>query len=303
MLRLAATRPRDRVVGSYFAISDALASQTLREDTMTRDASRLLLIAGGGLALVAFAAPAAAQSNSVPNLQPDPGGWTHPFGGSFPPVPGSALPVGHDPGHVYLNPVASYKFGDLSNPNLKPWVKEAMKKDIEEIDGGKIQFTPNSSCLPTGVPAFMLMPGPFFILQTPTKVVMIEEQTYKSRHIYLNVPHSANPKPSYNGESIGYYQGDSLVVDTIGFNTKTMTDSFRTPHTEKLHVMERWHTIEDGYTLEAEITVEDPDTFYHPWKTYQRYQRGRRPIVEFICAENNTNLFDYRMPTANKPDF
>jgi len=211
-------------------------------------ASRLLHFAGGALGLLAaHATPAAAQSNSVPNLQPDPGGWTHPFGGTFPPVAGSPPPVSQDPSHPYINPVVSFKFGDISNPNLKPWAKEVMKKDNEEITRGKIAFTANSSCRPSGVPAFMLMPGPFYILQAPTKVIMIEEQTYKSRHIYLNVPHSTNPKPSYYGESVGFYEGDSLIVDSIGFNTKTVVDSFRTPHTEKLHVTERWgerdHTL------------------------------------------------------------
>jgi hypothetical protein len=58
-----------------------------------------------------------------------------------------------------------------------------------------------------------------------------------------------------------------------------------------------------GNMLEVNITVDDPDTFYRPWKTYQRYQRGQRPLAEFICAENNQNLFDYHMPVAEKPDF
>jgi len=119
----------------------------------------------------------------------------------------------------------------------------------------------------------------------------------------LNEPHSANVKPSWLGESVGHYEGDTLVVDTIGLNTKTVVDSFRTPHTEKLHVVERWHLIDGGNMLEVNITVDDPDTFHRPWQTYQRYQRGLRPLAEFICAENNQNLFDYHMPVADKPDF
>ena len=86
-----------------------------REGTMAGFASRLLLIVSGALAL---AAPAAAQSSSVPNLQSGPGGWTHPFGGAFPPVPGSALPVRQDPGHPFVNPVQSFRFGDVSNPKI-----------------------------------------------------------------------------------------------------------------------------------------------------------------------------------------
>jgi hypothetical protein len=239
----------------------------------------------------------------VPNLQSGPGGWTHPFGGEFPLVQGSAIPVRQDPGHRFVNAVVSFRSGDISNPNLKQWAKDVMMKDNKEIDAGKIQFTANSSCLPAGVPVFMLVPGPFYLLQTSTKVVMIEETGQHARHIYLNVPHAANVKPSWFGESIGHYEGDTLVVDTLGVNSKSVVDSYRTPHTEKLHVVERWHLIDGGNMLEVNITVDDPDTFYRPWQTYQRYQRGQRPLAEFICAENNQIIFDYHMPVADKPDF
>jgi hypothetical protein len=276
----------------------------IKRETMIRFVLRLLLPVVGALALVsALIAAAAAQSSYVPNFQSGPGGWTHPFGGAFPPVQGSALPVRQDPGHIFVAAGVSFRFGDISNPNLKQWVKDAMKKDNDEIDAGKIQFTPNSSCVPAGVPLFMLLPGPFYFLQTPAKVVILEEQTQKSRHVYLNVPHSANVKPSWFGESVGRYEGDTLVVDTIGLNSRTIVDTFRTPHTAKLHVVERWHLIDGSNMLEVNITVDDPDTFYRPWQTYQRYQRGQRPMAEDVCAENNTNLFDYHMPVADMPDF
>jgi len=268
-------------------------------------ASRSLLIAGGALGIVlTLAAPAAPQSAPVPNLQ-SAGGWSHPFHGAFPPVQGSALPVQQDPGHPYINAILTNRIGDISNPNLKPWAKEVMKKDNEEINAGKIEFSAGSSCLPAGVPAFLQLPGPFFVLQTPTKVIILEEQNQEVRTIYLNVPHSAVVKPSWYGESVGRYEGDTLVVDTIGLNTKTMIDLFRTPHTEKLHVVERWHLIDGGNMLEVNITVEDPDTFYHPWETYQRYQRRQRPLQEWVCTENNQNqnLFDFHTPTADKVDF
>ena len=127
-------------------------------ETMIR--SGPLLSAGGALAIVlAFAAPGAAQPANAPNLQSGPGGWTHPFGGAFPAVQGSAVPVQQDSRHTFVNPVVSFRFGDISNPNLRQWAKEAMKKDNDEIDAGKIQFTANSSCLPSGVPVFMLLPG------------------------------------------------------------------------------------------------------------------------------------------------
>jgi hypothetical protein len=68
-------------------------------------------------------------------------------------------------------------------------------------------------------------------------------------------------------------------------------------------VVERWHLIDGGNMLEVNLTVDDFDTFYDPWETYLRYQRGRAPFGEQICPENNTNLFDYHMPVADRPDF
>jgi len=135
------------------------------------------------------------------------------------------------------------------------------------------------------------------------KVVIIDEAGPTVRHVYLNVPHTPNVKPSWRGESIGWYEGDTLVVDTIGQNTKTVVDRFGTPHTEKLHVVERWRVIDQGLTLRVDIEVDDPDTFYQPWRTYQLFRRTNGPLVEEICAENNTPLFDYGTPTDDTPDF
>jgi len=117
------------------------------------------------------------------------------------------------------------------------------------------------------------------------------------------VPHSAHLKPSWYGESVGRYEGDTLVVDTIGMNDKAYLDGFRTPHTEKLHVMERYKLINDGKTIQVIFTVEDPGTFYEPWTAINNLRRVQRPMHEEACAENNTHLFDYGMPVANKPDF
>jgi len=129
------------------------------------------------------------------------------------------------------------------------------------------------------------------------------EGDHQVRHVYMNVPHSAAPKPSWYGESVGHYEGDTLVIDTIGMNAKTVVDIYRTPHTEKLHVVERWRRIDNGQGMEVVFTVDDPDTFVKPWTAKRRYRRIDQDFIEKICAENNTNIFDYHMPTAAKPDF
>jgi hypothetical protein len=218
-------------------------------------------------------------------------------------------PVANDPAHPFVpngtRAQPTYRIADLSNPNLKPSVKERMKKDNDEVLAGKIAFTARSSCRPAGVPGFMAYGGanPVFFLQTPKEVWMIFSGNQEVRRIYLDVPHSENPKPSWYGESVGHYEGDTLVVDTVGMNDKTVVDPYRTPHTERLHVEERWKMIEGGTAMEVSFTVEDPDTFYEPWSGMRRYRRVKQEMLEEVCAENNQHLFDYHIPVADKPDF
>jgi hypothetical protein len=263
-------------------------------------ASRYVPVLVGTL-VVAFGlnTEAGEQPGHVPLLQDGPQLWEHDFGVVFPPVPGSAPPTWQDPSRPFVRG-RTWHIPDLSNANIKQWAKDVMKKDVEEIDKGKLQFNASASCLPTGVPNFLQDGGPYLIVQAPDKVVMIDEAGPVVRHIYLNVPHSKNPKPSWMGESVGRYEGDALVIDTIGMNDKTRLDRFGTPHSDKVHVIERWRLVEDG--LRVDVTVEDPDTFYQPWGTYQVYHRDDRPLAVELCAENNQQ-FDYHMPVAEKPDF
>src|SRR5437764_9665362 len=116
-------------------------------------------------------------------------------------------------------------------------------------------------------------PDPLVFIQTPGQVRIIWREDNQSRRVYMNVPHSANLKPSWFGESVGHYEGDTLVVDTIGLNDRTFIDNFRTPHTDKLHVVTRIHLIEGGKTLEVNLHVEDPGAFTTPWNATQHYRR------------------------------
>ena len=246
----------------------------------------------------------------LPNFSGSNVGWVS-VGGEWIPLPGSPPPVTQDPAHRYTpNNVGgqpTFRIADISNPNLKQWAKDVMKKDNDEVLAGKFAYTARSACKAAGVPGFdVLLGGALYILQSPTKVVMIFSGNAEARHIWLNVPHSTNPKPSWYGESVGHYEGDTLVVDTIGLNDKTFLDNYRTPHTDKLHVTERWRLIEDGKKLEILITVDDPDTFYEPWQALRQYNRVNRTFTEDVCSENNINNpfgIDYGTPVAEKPDF
>ena len=158
------------------------------------------------------------------------------------------------------------------------------------------------------MPGWLLYPvRPVWFLQTPKVVTMIWEEDHMVRHIYLNVPHSANPKPSWFGESVGHYENGELVVDTIGLSTKmSFLDMFRTPHSEKLHVTERFKLTADGKFLEVFVKVEDEDTFNEPMYMMARWRKQTDEWREFICAENNSDRFSHNLfpiPEAKKPDF
>jgi hypothetical protein len=180
-----------------------------------------------------------------------------------------------------------------------------MKKDNDEVLAGKIAFTARSSCMPAGIPWFLAYGGaqPYYFIQMPKQVWMIFSGDQQVRRIYLDVPHSAKPKPSWYGESVGRYEGDTLVVDTIGLSDKTFVDPYRTPHTDKLRVIERWKVINDGKNLEVQFTVDDPDTYYQPWSGLRRYRASDRDYAEEVCAENNEMLFDYKIPMAGRLEF
>ena len=271
---------------------------------------RKLLQAGAALAVL-LAAPtarlAAQPAASVPDFSSNGTAWQTNNGGEFIAVPGSPTPLRQDPAHPFVpngtGKQPTYRIADLTDPNLKQWAKDVMKKDNDEVLGGKIAFTPASSCKPAGVPAFMLAGGPYYFVQSPKEVVIITQGDHQVRRIHLDVPHSKNPKPSWYGESVGHYEGDALVVDTIGLSTQSFVDNYRTPHTEKLHVTERWKLIDDGKTLEVAMTIDDPGTYNQPWQAIRRFRRVQQTLEEESCAENNQHLFDYHMPVADKADF
>jgi hypothetical protein len=272
---------------------------------MSQYAFRSWLIAGGAAALVA-AAQATAQP-AIPDFSSNGTGWQTGNGGEFGVVEGAPSPLRQDPAHPFVGngqgKQPTYRIADLSNPNLKPWAKDVMKKDNDEVLAGKIAYTPASSCKPGGVPAIDLQGGPFYFAQGSKEVVILLEQDHQVRHVYLDVPHSASVKPSWYGESVGHYEnGDTLVVDTIGLSTKSFVDNYRTPHTEKLHVVERFKLIDGGKQMQINITVDDPDTYNQPWQAVRTYRKMQGALQEEACAENNF-FFDYGIPKADKADF
>jgi hypothetical protein len=279
----------------------------------------------GMIAAMMFGLPAGAAETVVPDFAPDSRtGWiagdrdsVTPVGQDFLPPPSGPGPITFDKAHPYVDSATSRRTGaqptlrvaDLTNPILLPWTREALRKVNERALSALVMFTPKERCWPIGVPGFLLYPvTPVYFLQTPKEVVLIWEEDHMVRHVYLTERHSPDVKPSWFGESVGHYEnGDTLVVDTIGLNTKTFVDSFRTPHTEKLHVIERFRITDGGTALEVNVHVEDPGAFAVPWNAVQRYRRvAQGPLREQVCAENNATFFDYDVdpiPQASAPDF
>jgi hypothetical protein len=271
--------------------------------------ARLHSIRVSGLLCLVLAAGEGLAQKAPPDFSANQAGWLA-FLNDFTAPESGPKPTTYDPKYPFVQNNSgqqpTFRVADLSNPNIKPWAKDSMRRANDEVLAGKVALTARSSCRPASVPGFMLyVANPVFFMHTPKQVNMIFSGDQQVRRVYLNVPHSTNPKPSWYGESVGHYEDDAMVVDTIAIDKRTFVDNYRTPHTEKLHVTERWKLIDDGKVLEVNIRVDDPDTFYEPWTAIQRYRRVQRPYTEQSCAEGNAYdpFFDYNVPKADKPDF
>jgi hypothetical protein len=269
------------------------------------------LFGNGALLLPALAQDGAKSNARVPDFSSNNAGWVS-IGTDWVAVPGGPPPVADDSAHPYVpnntGKQPTFRVADVNNHNLTQFAKDELKKSNDEVLRGKAMYARESRCWATGVPTYLLNPAqPTFLLQAPDKVTMIWQMDHQVRRIYLNVPHSENPRPSWYGESVGRYEGDALVVDTVGLNTRTFVDNYRTPHSERLHVVERYRLVEDGKTLQAEVTIEDPAVFIEPLKVIHRWRRVQGPMIESSCAEGELgNPFKQDvepLPTADRPDF
>jgi hypothetical protein len=272
---------------------------------------RTSLVASAAIATALASGALAQQSNSHPDFSSNNFGWVSMRGGIVP-MPGSPPPVGQDPRRPLVanntGQQPTFPYADLNNANLTPFALDGLKKANELADTGFAMYSRASRCWATGVPvALNSVVQPIFFIQTPKEVITISQGDQIVRHIYMDVPHSKNPKPSWYGESVGHYEGEWLVVDTIAQDTRTFIDNFRTPHSDKLHVVERYHLIEDGKTLEAEVTIDDPASFIQPVHLKMRSRKAQGPIIESRCADGESfNPFGQKeepIPVARRPDF
>jgi hypothetical protein len=227
--------------------------------------------------------------------------------------------------------------GDYTNPILKPEAAEVVKKFGEIELSGRGSPTPQSQCWPEPLPFILWNPG-MQMLQQPHQITILYNLDHEIRQVRMNQPHPARVTPSWYGDSVGHYEGDTLVIDTVGIKTGrpyAMVDMFGTPYTEALHVVERYQLIDyeaakeaqaragkensrivgtafapdpnyKGKGLQLYFTVVDEGVFTMPWSATITYRRVFRDWPEVVCAENPHNYNtgkDTAVPTSVKPDF
>jgi hypothetical protein len=287
-------------------------------------------IALGLCAMLASGPASSAPAAAIPDFS---GIWWHP---SLPgPEPLASGPTTvtnrsrHDGASDYAQLV-----GDYTNPILKPESAAIVKKFGEMSLAGIVYPSPANQCWPEPVPCiyknFALQ-----LLQKPDEITMLYEQDHEVRHVRMNQAHPAHVTPSWYGDSVGHYEGDTLVIDTVGTRTDrpfAMVDLYGTPYSKALHVVERYRLIDyeqakegldrdakenfragagnidrnyRGKHLQVQYTVEDEGVFTTPWSATITYGRGVTEWPEIVCAENVHVYYgkDENPPTAAKPDF
>jgi len=196
---------------------------------------------------------------------------------------------------------------DLGQPTelpMTPWAAAIYKVNSAKYHGDDpdtVLSDPVFSCYPPGVPRIYLFGFPMQIVQVPGQVFMLFEYDHFVRRIYTDGrPHDMDQGPLWMGDSIGKWEGDTLVADTVSFNDKSLIDRVGHPHSDALHVVERIRRV-DSNSLEIALTVEDPKAFTKPWSTKLIFEsKPDWKIMEQIC-EDNASFIDFNNKSTAKP--
>ena len=262
------------------------------------------------LAAVAVAPQLAAQGErgaGIPRTaegRPDlTGVWQ---GGSTQPGPWEEANSGLGVGGSGRNPNAPVVGSSNDRPAGRegaPYQDWAAAKVLEAYERRGID-DPTGHCLPAGLPrSVMLGLFPQQIVQTPTTIVILYEYMHTFRVISLDAPHPDDLIPSYMGNSVARWDGDTLVVDVIGFNDKTWLAGTGTFHSEALHIVERYTRVSKD-RIDYEVTMEDPNVLTKPWRlTSSLMLREGTRVQEYICAENNLDPDRYERLLEQGVDF
>jgi hypothetical protein len=308
-------------------VNNKIRNRSFRGAALLGVVTAMLLMSGG-------TTPAAEQS-VLPDFFMGGFGWHSRQANIMPPMPGApgeSGPIRDHPDfpHASNNSglLPNERIGDDTSPLLQPWAAQVTREANEKVFAGGFPFSAAQRCFPPGVPGFLgFTAEPMLFLQTTDMMTIVHQRGQTVRRIYLNEKHSDNPTPSWMGESIGHYEGDTLVVDTIGLNDKTYMGNFPIPHSEELHVVERIRIIpgspdlltdaprprDDPYFIDPNnkviqivATVEDPVAFTAPYSMMMLYELADYDMEEAICPENNDDRFNQGLvpiPNDPTPDF
>jgi len=274
-------------------------------------------------------------ASSIPDFS---GIWRHPSLPGFEPPASGAGPVVNKVRRRGPRQAGASNYdqlvGDYTNPILKPHAAAIVKKYGDISLSGVTYPNPANQCWPEPVP-FIFKHFGMQMLQEPHRITMIYSEDHEVRHVRMNEPHPAQVTPSWHGDSVGHYEGDTLVIDTVGQKTDrpfAMVDLYGTPYTEKLHIVERYRLLAyeeakeglqrdakenlivqegrdpnyRGKFLQVHFTVEDEGVFTMPWSATITYGPGSGEWPEIVCAENRNEYYNYKesdVPTAARPDF
>ena len=197
-------------------------------------------------------------------------------------VPGGQNGLGEDiPSKYFVNLLADFPRGQ--EPLQPKAAAHSARLSLDTVQHDDVGI----NCLPSGLPMFLTTPTPFKIVQTPGLIVMLSESDTSFRQIFMDGrKHPAEPQPSWMGSSIGRWEGDTLVVETIGFNDRGQLDAIGHKHSSALRLTERYTRRSTGQ-MDVEFTFDDPETFTRPLTvTVGMRLRADTDLIEYICAEN-----------------
>jgi hypothetical protein len=296
---------------------------------MIRTQNFLLLVSLAAIAVIPGWGRAAAPAASIPDFS---GWWIHPSIPGFEPLASGPTSLTNRSRRDGMNNILQL-VGDYTNPILKPEAAATVKK-LGEMSIDHFGFhNPRNQCWPNGVPFLLSLSVQMF--QQPDQITMIYQVDHQVRHVRMNAQHPAQVTPSWYGDSVGHYEGDMLVIDTVGIKVGpfAMVDWYGTRQTPALHVVERYRLIDydaakeglerdakenfraqpgnmdanyRGTYLQLLFTVEDPNVFTTPWSATVTYGHPAVDWLEAVCAENPKKYgteADAQVPTANQPDF
>jgi hypothetical protein len=193
---------------------------------------------------------------------------------------------------VWWTPGYDRKFRTLEG-ELPPFTDRGRREwehNVKADEAGHPVADAPTGCLPHGIPRLLASPYPIQIVTTPGQITWIHEVNRNQRWIYMDESHPPQVSKTYLGHSVGRWEGDTLVIDTVGLNDRTRIDEEGITHSDQLHVVERVRKIDGGKQLENLITITDPVMFTRPWTTKRLYKaRPEVRLMEYVCEENNRN--------------